>query len=218
MTSSSSASGRAGAASPSALQLDRVAHRYGRETALAPLTLRLAAGAVCAVSGGNGAGKTTLLRIAAGLIEPTSGSRSAVGPALYLRPGAGTRRTQRAVDAVAFAGALAGREDPTSGAAEALAACGLPADLWGRETGRLSAGQRARVTLAVARAVAPAVLCLDEPLEHLDAAGRSAVWETVGVLAAGGTAVLVAGSDVGNSPGPADAYLRMVSGAAAVTG
>ncbi|MGY1840559.1 MULTISPECIES: ABC transporter ATP-binding protein [unclassified Modestobacter] len=233
MTPSSSASDRPGGVAPPALHLDRVAHRYGHETALAPLTLRLAAGAVCAVSGGNGAGKTTLLRIAAGLIEPTSGSRSAVGPALYLRPGAGARRAQRVVDAVAFAGALAGRRDPASDAAEALAACDLPADLWGREAGRLSAGQRARVTLAVARVVSPAVLCLDEPLEHLDAPGRSAVWRTVGDLTAGGTAVLVAGSDVGGSDvggsdvggsdvgghlAPVDARLVMVSGAATVTG
>ncbi|MGY2128871.1 ABC transporter ATP-binding protein [Blastococcus sp. SYSU DS0617] len=217
MTPSTSASGRSGATTSRALELDRVAHRYGHRTALAPLTLRLAPGTVCAVSGGNGAGKTTLLRIAAGLLEPTEGSRSVAGPALYLRPGAGARRGQRAVDAVAFAAALAGREAPAATAAEALSDCGLADELRERDTGRLSAGQRARVTLAVARVVAPAVLCLDEPLEHLDAAGRAAVWRTVETLTAGGTAVLIAGSDLDDA-GPVDAWLVMASGVATVTG
>ncbi|MGY2065149.1 ABC transporter ATP-binding protein [Blastococcus sp. SYSU DS0619] len=200
------------------LSLHEVARRYGRRTALAPLTLRLGAGTVCVVSGGNGAGKTTLLRIAAGLMEPTSGSRSLIGQALYLRPGAAARRRQRALDAVAFAGSLAGRRHPAAGAAAALSACGLPEDLWEREAGRLSAGQRARVSLAVARVVAPAVVCLDEPLEHLDAAGRDAVRRTIGALTAAGSAVLVAGSDVAGHLGPVDACLELVAGAATVLG
>lgn len=211
-----SRTGGSGAVDAPVLSLHEVARHYGGRTALAPLTLRLGAGAVCVVSGGNGAGKTTLLRIAAGLMEPTSGSCSVTGQALYLRPGAAARRRQCALDAVAFAGALAGREHAATGAAGALAACGLPEELWGHETWRLSAGQRARVTLAVARVVAPAVVCLDEPLEHLDAAGRDAVRRTVQALAGAGSAVLVAGSDVAGSLGPVDACLELVAGAATV--
>ena len=208
--------GRSGGTDPPVLRLHEVARRYGTRTVLAPLSLRLGAGAVCVVSGGNGAGKTTLLRIAAGLMEPTSGSRSVTGQALYLRPGAAARRRQRALDAVAFAGTLAGRADPAASAAAALGACGLPAELWEREAGRLSAGQRARVTLAVARIVAPTVVCLDEPMEHLDAAGRDAVRGTVDVLAGEGSAVLVAGSDVAAGLGPVDAHLELVDGAVTV--
>ncbi|MCF6735631.1 ABC transporter ATP-binding protein [Blastococcus sp. KM273129] len=207
-----------GGAGPPALSLHEVACRYGGRTVLAPLTLRLAPGAVCVVGGANGAGKTTLLRIAAGLVEPTSGSRSATGRALYLRPGAGTRRRQRAVEAVAFAGALAGRPEPAASAAAALASCGLPEELWHREAGRLSAGQHARVTLAVARVVAPAVVCLDEPTEHLDAEGRAAVRRTVAALAGEGSAVLVAGSEVARHLGAADARLELAAGTVTVLG
>ncbi|MGY1986074.1 ATP-binding cassette domain-containing protein [Blastococcus sp. SYSU DS0669] len=207
-----------GGVHPPALALHEVTRRYGGRTALAPLTLRLAAGAVCVVAGGNGAGKTTLLRIAAGLVEPTSGTRSVTGRALYLRPGAAARRRQRALEAVAFAGALAGRADPATSAAGALTACGLPEEVWHHETGRLSAGQRARVTLAVARVAAPAVVCLDEPMEHLDADGREAVRRTVGALAVEGSAVLVAGADVAAHLGPVDARLVLVGGAATVLG
>lgn len=207
-------------AAPSAevLWLDAVSRRYGAGTVLAPLTLRLHPGTVCLVSGDNGAGKTTLLRIAAGLLEPTSGSRTAGGAALYLRPGAAARRSQRAVDAVAFAAALAGRGAPARAAVVALAASGLPEPLWRSECGRLSAGQRARVTLAVARAVAPAVLCLDEPLEHLDADGREAVRAAVAELAAAGSAVLVACSGPGGAVGRLDAHLRLEAGRARVVG
>ncbi|MCF6743343.1 ATP-binding cassette domain-containing protein [Blastococcus sp. KM273128] len=207
-----------GGAEPPALSLHEVACRYGSRTVLAPLTLRLAPGAVCAVGGANGAGKTTLLRIAAGLVEPTSGSRSVSGRALYLRPGAGMRRRQRAVEAVAFAGALAGRPEPAVSAAAALASCGLPEELWRQETGRLSAGQQTRVTLAVARVVSPAVVCLDEPMEHLDAEGRAAVRATVAALAGRGTAVLVAGPEAAHHLGPADARLELAAGAVTVLG
>ncbi|WP_456599521.1 ABC transporter ATP-binding protein [Blastococcus sp. SYSU DS0616] len=213
-----SRTGRPAAGEPPVLCLQEVARRYGGRTALAPLTLRLSAGAVCVVGGGNGAGKTTLLRIAAGLVEPTSGTRSVTGHALYLRPGAAARRRQRALDAVTFAGALAGREQPAGAAAAALTACGLPEELWGQEAGRLSAGQRARVTLAVARVVTPAVVCLDEPMEHLDATGREAVRRTVEDLAGHGAAVLVAGSEVAAGLGPVDARLELVGGAATVLG
>jgi ABC-type multidrug transport system ATPase subunit len=206
------------AAEAPVLVLERVGRRFGATTVLSPLTLRLAAGAVCLVSGDNGAGKTTLLRIAAGLLQPTVGSRSATGAALYLRPGSAVRRRQRVLDAVVFAAALAERDDPARVAASALDACGFPADLRLAEVGRLSAGQRARVTLGVARAAAPALVCLDEPLEHLDPAGRHAVTDTVEGLAGQGTAVLVATAHADGDVGPVDAHLRLRAGLPAVFG
>ena len=200
---------------PVVLALEQVTRRFGPTTVLGPLTLRMAAGAVCLVTGRNGSGKTTLLRLAAGLLAPSTGARSVAGRALYLRPGSAVRRRQTAHDAVAFAAALAGRSDPAGLADDALAACGLPPGLTGRGVTRLSAGQRARVSLAVARAAGPPLVCLDEPAEHLDDDGRTVVGETVLALSAGGTAVLLATSRA-DGAAPADVHLGLTGGNARV--
>lgn len=79
-------------------------------------------------------------------------------------------------------------------AGPALEAAGL-SRVADRVAGRLSAGQRARVSLAIALACSPSVICLDEPTVHLDDEGRAAVAHVVGRLAAVGTAVLLATHD-----------------------
>src|SRR3979409_1170343 len=73
------------------LLLDGVSRRFGGALALAPLTLQIELGAIAVVAGPNGSGKTTLLRLAAGVVAPTTGRRSAPSPALYLRSGDGGR-------------------------------------------------------------------------------------------------------------------------------
>lgn len=194
MTTSPSLHARTSAGRPAAddryaLVLQGVHRRYGQVQALAPLTLRLSPGAVCVVSGRNGSGKTTLLRVAAGLVRPTGGRRAAHAPALYVPPGGGARPAQTVRQAVEFAAALGGGT-----VEDALDATGL-GDLSGRRVGELSAGQRGRVSLAVAVAARPAVACLDEPDAHLDASARRCAAHVAGLLADGGAAVLVATHD-----------------------
>jgi ABC-type multidrug transport system ATPase subunit len=155
------------------------------------VTLRIEAGAVCRVVGANGSGKTTLLRIAAGVLTPTTGRRSAEGIAVYLRPGDGVRDAQTPRQAVAFVPRATGDGRRVVPALETVGL--LPvAD---RIAGRLSAGQRARVSLAVALACSPSVVCLDEPTVHLDDEGRALVTQVVRRLAGVGAAVLVATHD-----------------------
>lgn len=195
------------------LLLDRVSRHAGRRVVLAPVSLRLGAGAVCLVTGANGAGKTTLLRVAAGLLRPTAGRRAAVTPAVYLRPGAGARRGEASREAVRTAAALAGVVRPGDAADRALDRVGL-ATAAGVPAGALSAGERARLAVAVALAVRPPLLCLDEPLEHLDAAGRDDVRAALGLLAADGCALLVASHHPDVLPDGPDARLHLVSGSA----
>jgi ABC-type multidrug transport system ATPase subunit len=160
---------------------------------LAPVTLRVDAGAVCRVVGANGSGKTTLLRLAAGLLTPSTGRRSAEGLALYLRPGDGVRDAQTVRQAISFAAHATG---DGRRAVPALEAAGL-LPVASRLAGGLSTGQRARVSLAIALACAPSVVCLDEPTVHLDDEGRAAVTEVAHRLAAVGAAVLMATHDHG---------------------
>ncbi|WP_370327118.1 ATP-binding cassette domain-containing protein [Euzebya sp.] len=188
-----------------ALALEGVRRSYGHVEALAPLTLRLSPGTVCAVTGSNGSGKTTLLRIAAGLLQPSGGVRRGRTPALYARAGGGARPAQTVGQAVAFAASLGGGD-----ADEAVAVTRL-AELCSSRVGELSAGQRARVALAVVVAADPAVACLDEPDAHLDEASRRCAGTVIEVLAGRGCAVLVATHARRWLDGHCDAEVRLVS-------
>lgn len=174
------------------LTLEAASRSYGRTVALAPLTLRLHAGTVCLVSGPNGSGKTTLLRLAAGIATPSTGTRHMTGSGLYLRSGDGMRQAQTVGQAVAFAAALSRQ----------TRRCDLLLDLvgmgaWSTTPVRsLSAGQRARASLAVALAAAPTLVCLDEPTAHLDAEGVRVAADVVHRLTGQGSAVLVATHDL----------------------
>ncbi|CAN5128799.1 heme ABC exporter ATP-binding protein CcmA [soil metagenome] len=173
------------------LSLECVSCSFGPTVALAPLTLRMGPGTVCLVTGANGSGKTSLLRVAAGVTSPTTGRRRAPGLAVYLRSGDGARAFQTPRQAVRFVEGMRGDPGPVE---EVLAMLGL-ADLADRRVRELSAGQRARVTLAVALACRPALACLDEPTAHLDAEGSVLAGEVLARLAGGGAAVLVATHD-----------------------
>jgi ABC-type multidrug transport system ATPase subunit len=194
------------------LVLEGVSRSFGRTQALAPASLRLGPGAVCLVTGPNGSGKSTLLRIAAGIIRSSTGRRWVAGSALYLRPGDGARHAQTPRQAVEFVARTRGR----GRADDALEAVGL-SRLADTPVGRLSSGERARVSLAVALVWSPGVACLDEPTAHLDHAGASAATEVTAALAAGGAAVLVATHDEGFLADRADARLRLARGRLEVT-
>jgi ABC-2 type transport system ATP-binding protein len=62
-----------------ALEAVGLAKSYGTHAALEPLDLVIGAGELVMLVGPNGSGKTTLLRMAAGLLEPTSGEVSIDG-------------------------------------------------------------------------------------------------------------------------------------------
>lgn len=195
------------AASPApVLALAGVHRLYGRRIALAPVDLAMQAGSVGVVRGANGAGKTTLLRIAAGLLEPSGGARSGPACSVYLAAGDGGRGAQSVEDAVGFA-ALSGGAD----ASPVLSFCGL-ADEVATPVGALSAGRRSRLSLAVALAATPALLCLDEPTAHLDEEGVRLAMAVVSRLSAAGTAVLVATHDPAAFAMVADSILELRDG------
>jgi heme exporter protein A len=73
-------------AATAAIETAGLARAYGERTALADVTLSVAAGQTLVVFGPNGAGKSTLLRILATLLRPHAGTASVLGHAL---PGEG---------------------------------------------------------------------------------------------------------------------------------
>lgn len=175
---------------------DLVVVRGGREV-LPGISLDVPAG-VTGLLGPSGCGKTTLLRALVGAQRVRSGTVEVLGePAgsagLRTRVGYVTQAASVYDDLTVaenltfFARVLgvAGEE-----ADRAVEAVGL-ADHRRQVVGRLSGGQRSRVSLAVALLGTPDLLVLDEPTVGLDPVLRRDLWELFHRIADGGAAVLV---------------------------
>jgi iron complex transport system ATP-binding protein len=174
------------------LDLAGVSARYPshRRLALDGVSLQVRAGEVVAVLGPNGAGKSTLLRVAAGLLEPSSGVVRCLGRdvtradrrdlaremALVAQnetPAAGfSVREVAAMGRAPHQGRWM-REGTGDGPAveRALARCDLAAYA-SRRVEALSGGEQRRVALARALAQEPRVLLLDEPSAFFDVRHR----------------------------------------------
>lgn len=190
------------------LVLAGVSRTHAGRPVWAPVDLQLAAATLTVVTGPNGAGKTTLLRLAAGLLQPSEGSRWCSGVALYVRGGGGLRTVQTARQAVTTAASLAGRR---GAAPAAIRQFGV--DRYAeRRVGTLSAGERVRVALAAAAVTSPTVLCLDEPTAALDAAGLDDLAALLGELRASGCSILVATHQPESLLRHADAHLQIAEG------
>ncbi|HEY4396385.1 MAG TPA: heme ABC exporter ATP-binding protein CcmA [Acidimicrobiia bacterium] len=177
----------------------------GRFPALAGVDLDVDAGEVVLLSGANGSGKTTLLRVLAGLHPLHSGTGMVLGYDLSID----RRGARRAIgllghetgcyddltvrENLRFAARAAGSDAAASDAA--LERVGLTAQ-GDVEHGRLSAGQRRRLALAVALARNPQLLLLDEPHAGLDADGRAVLDAVVAAAPAEGRTVILASHEL----------------------
>lgn len=160
------------------LQTRALGKRHRRGWALRDCTLSIPEPAIVGLAGPNGAGKSTLLELAVGLLAPTEGSIEVLGrdpwrePATladvgYVPQDAPLYRSFTVGETLDFAGAANTRWD-ASVAGEFLTRMSRE-----RRVAALSAGERARLALAVALGKRPALLLLDEPFAHLDPlAGR----------------------------------------------
>ncbi len=192
------------------LALTEVCRSFADRRVLGPVSLQLDPGVLAVVHGVNGAGKTTLLRVAAGLLTPTGGVRSCAGRAVYLRPGGGARAALTVRQALRHTAALAGGRGVAADAAAGRV--GLTGELLDRRVGQLSAGQRARLSAALALIANAALVCLDEPAAHLDGDGVDQVHAALTTLIDRGASVLLASLGPGEFSGLADAVLRVERG------
>lgn len=185
---------------PLAVRLRSVVCILGRFPALAGVDLDVSHGEVLLLSGPNGAGKTTLLRALAGLVPVHRGEAEVLGVNLREDRRAARRRLALVGHDTACYDDLTVRENlrfaaRAAGAAsdaadEAMGTLGLTT-LAGTVHGRLSAGQRRRLALAVALARRPQLLMLDEPHAGLDAEGREALARIVTAAPAEGRTVMI---------------------------
>jgi heme exporter protein A len=193
----------AGPAFPPAgrLTLDRVAVRRGGRLLFEGVSLALAAGEACALTGANGAGKTSLLRAVAGLVGLEAGEIGFGGTDptqarqedLHLQAHAdGLKPARTAREELTFWSRWCGGD--ASALETAIAALEL-ASLLDLEVRRLSAGQRRRIALARLLAAPRPIWLLDEPLAPLDARWRARFAEVLAEHLRKGGLVLAAVHD-----------------------
>jgi ABC-2 type transport system ATP-binding protein len=189
-----------------------VSRRFGRDVALTPTDLVVAAGEVVALVGPNGAGKSTLLALLAGALEPSEGvvertEDVRIGWAPQ-RPAFYGRLTPR--ENLELFAQLEGEADPAAAAARLLGAFELPDT--GRAAGALSVGNRQRLNLAIALLGSPQVLLLDEPTASLDPAQRQRLWGRVDAVREGGGAVVFATQNLDEVAYHADRVVKLEDG------
>ena len=143
--------------------------------ALRNVSIRLVHGESLAVIGPNGAGKSTLLQVLAGIIRPSEGSVDVQGHVSgLLTLGAGFDKELSGVDNILLGGAFLGLDDNVTREL-------LPSIIEYAELGEFidaplktySSGMRARQGFAIATAVDPDILLLDEVLATGDASFRA---------------------------------------------
>jgi heme ABC exporter ATP-binding subunit CcmA len=194
----------------------------GRFPALAGADLVVAPGEIVVLEGPNGAGKTTLLRVCAGLLPVTGGEAVVLGCDLRRDRAAVRRRVGLLGHAAALYDDLTVAENvrfaaraARCGSADvdaALERLELSGRLRRTTVGRLSAGQRRRVALAVLVARRPELWLLDEPHAGLDAAGRALLGQLVSEAASAGATVLLASHEPEESLPLADRVVSLTGG------
>jgi branched-chain amino acid transport system ATP-binding protein len=171
------------------LRLEALHKSFGALTVTSNLSIELAAGELHAIIGPNGAGKTTLINQISGLIAPDSGrilfagrdvttlsapGRAALGlarsfqitsilPTFSVIENVALAVQARTGSSFRFFGRASNEEALNTPAMAALGEVGL-AERAGMLAGRLSHGEKRALELAIALAIQPKLLLLDEPM------------------------------------------------------
>jgi len=159
--------------------IERLYKAFGQLNAVDGISIAMAPGSVTALLGGNGAGKTTTIAMILGLIVPTSGKVRVFGADMsserhkvlhrinFESPYVDMPMRLSVRQNLDVFGRLYGLRDIADRIGELAEEFRLN-DLLDRPVGKLSSGQKTRVSLAKALLNHPELLLLDEPTASLD--------------------------------------------------
>ena len=209
-----------------ALRAASLTKSYGELVALEPLDLSVPAGQRLALVGHNGSGKTTFIKMAAGLLEPTSGTVTVQGeqagslaarallsyvpdePVLY--------DDLSVLEHIEFTCRLHGCQDWEDRAARLLDELGLAT--WAENLpSRFSRGMRQKTSIVLGLVRPFSVLIVDEPFVGLDPPGQEAFVKLLEEAADGGASILVATHQL-DYAATADRCVALRDGAGVVDG
>jgi ABC-2 type transport system ATP-binding protein len=187
-----------------AIETVGLTRRFGQQTAVDGVELRIARGEVFGFLGPNGAGKTTTLRMLCGLLRPTAGEITVAGADVLREPVKAKARIGYLDEQPFLYPHLTGREflefvaalysvspgDRDLRADRLLAALDLTERQHDLVAG-YSQGMRQRIGLAALLIHEPEVLFLDEPTNGLDPRSARLVRNLIEELAAAGRTVVL---------------------------
>ncbi|NGY60820.1 ATP-binding cassette domain-containing protein [Lentzea sp. NEAU-D13] len=186
------------------VETEDLTKRYGSQTVLKGLDLKVAEGSVLALLGPNGAGKTTAIRILSTLTRPDGGSARVCGFDV-VREAAAVRGV------ISLTGQYAAVDEEQTGrenlamiarlrrfarstaharALELLERFDL-VDAADRRVRTYSGGMRRRLDLAMSLVARPRLLFLDEPTTGLDPVSRTTMWDAIGDLVRDGVTIFL---------------------------
>lgn len=185
------------------IEFDRLSKQYGDLLAVRELSLAVPGGEVYALLGANGAGKTTALRCLATLLRPTSGAARIAGYDAareplevrrrlgFLAASMGLYQRLTARELLRYFARLNGMSDEAAAprVEEMVEAFGL-GEFADRLCGKLSTGQRQRVSIARAVVHDPPALVLDEPTLGLDVLSSESIFRFIADARERGRAVI----------------------------
>jgi oleandomycin transport system ATP-binding protein len=212
-------------------EVEALAKRFGKVTALDGVTLAVPRGQVLGVLGPNGAGKTTMIRVLATLLRPDGGRACVAGHDVVREPARVRRRIALSGQHTSVDEELTGRANliligrlldlprrqATQRAGELLTRFGLE-EAADRLVATYSGGMRRRLDLAVSLVGRPEVIFLDEPSVGLDPGKREELWQLIRGLSADGVTVLLTTQYLEEADALADAVAVIDHGRAVATG
>jgi len=207
--------------SDNAIQVSDLIVRYGRAIAVDHVALTVGRGNVYALVGRNGAGKSSLVRCLLGQQKPQGGTSTLFGEDAWSRRATLMQRV----------GVVSEEADapPEMSVAAIARFCSRLYDKWNQDSvearlrtfgvpltsrfGTLSKGQKKQVSLAMALAISPELLVLDDPTLGLDVVARKSLFEEViGDLADRGTTIFITTHDLAGVETFADRVAMMENG------
>jgi ABC-type multidrug transport system, ATPase component len=184
-----------------AVSVHHVSKRFGQETVLDDVNLRLEKGKIHGIIGRNGSGKTVLMKCICGFFLPTSGQihvfEKQIGRACDFAPDTGMLietpgflPRETGLNNLLWLARLS-KNVSRQRVLETIRLVGLDSALK-KSVSKYSLGMRQRLGIAQALMSDPALLILDEPMNGLDKNGVKEIRELLSALKAQGKTILLA--------------------------